>query len=105
MKRPSLKDQLAGMSAKREAEMSTKSDDVFETKSAVEEAIPAAVQGQRTAPPTLPKVTLYAHADVIKAVRRLAVEDGVQAQVILRRALKDYLASRGHHFTDLTTGQ
>lgn len=96
MKRPSLSDKLADIASKRDAVMSTKSD--------AAEPIPAAPT-PKAAPPTLPKVTLYAHADVLKAVRRLAVEDGVQAQVILRKALQDYLASRGHHFTDLTTGQ
>lgn len=55
-------------------------------------------------PTPLPKLSLYAHADVLRTVRILAVEDGVQAQVILRKALAEYLEKRGHRFSDLVTG-
>lgn len=113
------KEKLAGVSAKRESETSIRRDDAIDlsrdnamstnreggkdARRDIEESI-APPAG---APPakTLPKVTLYAHQDVLKAIRRLAVDDGVQAQEILRRAVRDYLATRGHHFTDLTTGR
>jgi hypothetical protein len=91
------KERLANVSAKRDVDISTKSHD----EELPSEPPPAA----SAAPKTLPKVTLYAHADVLKALRLVAVEDGVQAQEILRRALRDYLATRGHTFTDLTTGR
>lgn len=55
-------------------------------------------------PTPLPKLSLYAHDSVLRTVRLLAVEDGVQVQVILRKALAEYLARRGHRFEDLTTG-
>ncbi|MCJ2059827.1 hypothetical protein MKL09_25265 [Methylobacterium sp. J-048] len=99
----SLKDKLAATAAKRDTAMSTSSDAARETAREIEEATLA--PAERGAPRTLPKVTLYAHQDVLKAIRRLAVEDGVQAQEILRAAVRDYLATRGYHFTDLTTGQ
>lgn len=99
--KPSMKERLAATAAKRDAVMSTNSDVVKEASREVEEAIPSAA---KTTPKTLPKVTLYAHKDVLKAVRLLAVEDGVQAQEILRTAVRDYLAARGHHFSDLTKG-
>lgn len=53
---------------------------------------------------TLPRLTLYAHADVVRAVRMVAAQDGVQAQEILRRAVRAYLRTRGHRFTDLSKG-
>lgn len=53
---------------------------------------------------TLPRLTLYAHADVVRAVRLVAALDGVQAQEILRRAVRAYLRTRGHSFTDLSKG-
>jgi hypothetical protein len=53
---------------------------------------------------TLPRLTLYAHADVVRAVRMVAAQDGVQAQEILRRAMRAYLRTRGHAFTDMTKG-
>lgn len=113
-KRPALSESLAAMEAKRERDMSTKPDSVMWTKAAVEaeariqaaKSIPHAIQaGRPEAAGTLPKLTLYAHGDVLKAIRRIAVDDGVQAQVILRDAVRDYLAKRGHHFSDLTTGK
>lgn len=55
-------------------------------------------------PTPLPKLSLYAHADVLRAVRQLAVDDDVQVQQILRAALREYLERRGHRFEDLTTG-
>jgi len=55
-------------------------------------------------PAPLPKLSLYAHDDVIRAVRLLAVEDGVMVQNILRDALREYLARRGHRFTDIAAG-
>lgn len=93
------KERLADVSAKRDGDMSTKSH-VEELLSAPPPAAPEPV-----APKTLPKVTLYAHADVLKALRLVAVEDGVQVQEVLRRAVRDHLATRGHTFTDLTTGR
>lgn len=96
----SLKDKLAATAAKRDGAMSINRSDVIASSKEVEQM----VAGRET-PKSLPKVTLYAHADVLKAVRLLAVEDGVQAQEILRAAVRAYLAERGHHFTDLTTGQ
>ena len=53
---------------------------------------------------TLPRLTLYAHSDVVRAVRMVAAQDGVQAQEILRRAVRAYLRTRGHGFTDLSKG-
>lgn len=91
-----LKERLAATASKRESVISTSRD--IEVSAVVPELV-------REAPKTLPKVTLYAHADVLKAIRLLAVEDGVQAQEILRAAVRDYLAKRGHTFTDLTTGE
>lgn len=99
----SLKDRIAATAAKRDGVISTNSNPVKEASREVEEAIPTTAA--KAAPKTLPKVTLYAHKDVLKAVRLLAVEDGVQAQEILRTAVRDYLATRGHHFSDLTKGQ
>ena len=96
------KERLAGVSAKRDHDMSINRADEKEAPRDVEVSPPSAVAG---APKTLPKVTLYAHADVLKALRLVAVEDGVQAQEILRRAVRDYLATRGHTFADLTTGR
>lgn len=98
----SLKDKLAATAAKRDAVISTNSDAVKASTLEIEEVIPSAAA--KGGPKPLPKVTLYAHQDVLKAVRRLAVEDGVQAQEILRAAVRDYLATRGYHFADLTTG-
>lgn len=115
------KEALAGVSAKRQANISLKSDidiathiesdtplkidDAKEVRRHIEEAISLPSEKASAQAKTLPKVTLYAHQNVLKAIRRLAVDDGVQAQEILRRAVRDYLATRGHHFTDLTTGQ
>ena len=99
----SLKDKLAATAAKRDAAMSINSGTARETAREIEEATSASLE--RSASKTLPKVTLYAHQDVLKAIRRIAVEDGVQAQEILRAAVRDYLATRGYHFEDLTTGQ
>lgn len=100
MARPSIAD----IAAKREAAMSTKSDEAIEPSRDVE--IPRTEASAKSEKPkTLPKVTLYAHEKVLKAIRLVAVEDGVQAQEILRAAVRDYLATRGHHFTDLTTGK
>lgn len=42
---------------------------------------------------------------VLESIRLLAVADGVEAQEILRRAMKYYVSSPGHHFTDLATGK
>ncbi|WP_342112004.1 hypothetical protein [Methylobacterium sp. SI9] len=53
---------------------------------------------------TLPRLTLYAHGEVVRAVRVVAAQDGVQAQEILRRAVRAYLRTRGHAFTDLSKG-
>lgn len=92
-----LKERLAATASKRESAISTSRD--------VEVASVPAPAAERETPKTLPKVTLYAHANVLKAVRLLAVEDGVQAQEILRAAVRDYLAKRGHTFNDLTTGE
>ncbi len=91
------KERLANVSAKRDVDMSTNNHVEISPSEPPPVASPA--------PKTLPKVTLYAHSDVLKALRLVAVEDGVQAQEILRRALRDYLATRGHTFTDLTTGR
>ena len=106
------KEKLAGVSARREIDIALKRDHVISTESdSAKEARRDVEESLRAAPApdvaakTLPKVTLYAHQDVLKAIRRLAVDDGVQAQEILRRAVRDYLATRGHHFTDLTTGR
>ena len=95
------KERLADVSAKRDDVMSIRSED--DTTSSRDNVV--ATEPAKTAPKTLPKVTLYAHQDVLKAIRRIAVDDGVQAQEILRRAVRDYLATRGHTFEDLTTGR
>ena len=95
------KERLADVSAKRDDAMSIRSED--DTTSYRDNVV--ATEPVRTPPKTLPKVTLYAHGDVLKAIRRIAVDDGVQAQEILRRAVRDYLATRGHTFEDLTTGR
>lgn len=93
------KERIAGVSSKRDDAISINSErDTKPTASPVEPA-------KAAAPKTLPKVTLYAHAEVLRAIRLVAVEDGVQAQEILRAAVRDYLATRGHVFTDLTTGR
>ena len=94
------KGKLAEVSASRDVAVSTKSEVEKERVRDVEMAPAGAA-----APKVLPKVTLYAHQDVLKALRLVAVEDGVQAQEILRRAVRDYLATRGHTFEDLTTGR
>lgn len=99
----SLKDKLAATAAKRDRDISINRDNALSSSIDDERLGPA--PSSRETPKTLPKVTLYAHANVLKAVRLLAVEDGVQAQEILRAAVRDYLATRGHHFTDLTTGE
>lgn len=104
-KAPSMKEKLAAISAKRDGEMAAKRDIDISTSSDIETLAPASEQPQVPARKTLPKVTLYAHDRVLKSIRLLAVEDGVQAQDILRRAVKDYLATRGHHYKDLTTGE
>ncbi|WP_342112188.1 hypothetical protein [Methylobacterium sp. SI9] len=96
------KERLADVSAKRESDISINRDEAIAPSRDIEvspEPAPAATAK------TLPKVTLYAHQDVLKALRMVAVQDGVQAQEILRRAVRDYLATRGHTFTDLTTGR
>ena len=101
-----LRDTLAATAAKRTTP--TKSDvDKSPERELEMEPIPGAPllePAKALKTETLPKVTLYAHAEVIKAIRLLAVQDGVQAQVILRRAVQQYLAERGHPFSDLTTG-
>ena len=96
------KERLADVSAKRDHDMSTNRSDEKEPSRDID--LPISGAGGAPAK-TLPKVTLYAHQDVLKALRLVAVEDGVQAQEILRRAVRDYLASRGHTFGDLTTGR
>lgn len=96
----SMKERLAATSAKRDVVMSINNDAAREASSEIDKA----AEPQKAVPKTLPKVTLYAHEKVLKAIRLVAVEDGVQAQEILRAAVRDYLATRGHHFTDLTTG-
>lgn len=113
----SLKERLAATSAKRDEAMAPKRDDAMSTSgnaakeserdggmSSSSDVVKLIALG-KVAPKTLPKVTLYAHEKVLKAIRLVAVEDGVQAQEILRAAVRDYLATRGHHFTDLTTGK
>lgn len=100
-----MKAKLAEMAAKREHAIASKSDVEKSTDSFIDDAATAGAPERAAGPKPLPKVTLYAHANVLKSIRLLAVEDGVQAQEILRRAMKDYLASRGHHFEDLTTGK
>lgn len=97
------KERLSNMSAKRDIDMSTNKDVDKGIKSDIEIGAPAPAPA--ATPKTLPKVTLYAHQDVLTAIRRVAVDDGVQAQEILRRAVRDYLATRGYHFEDLTTGR
>lgn len=97
----SMKERLSAVAAKRDDGMSTRRED----DKAVSRDDAVATEPARTPPKTLPKVTLYAHQNVLKALRLVAVEDGVQAQEILRRAVRDYLATRGHTFTDLTTGK
>lgn len=105
-KRPSLTEKLADMSAKADVAKSTKRDVSMEAKADVVGPIPGAPEKDKPAPgKPLPKVTLYAHQDVLKSIRLLAVEDGVQAQEILRAAVRAYLAERGHAFTDLATGE
>ncbi len=105
-KRPKMLDTISDMSAKQEAFMATKKAVEVEPKRDVDKEIPEAAQAPKPAGgKPLPKVTLYAHPDVLKAIRLLAVEDGKQAQEILRAAVRDYLAKRGHAFTDLTTGR
>lgn len=113
-KRPSLTEKLADMSAKgdvakaakRDVSMATKADLSKVTRFDGDESIPGAPEKDKPAPgKPLPKVTLYAHQDVLKSIRLLAVEDGVQAQEILRAAVRAYLAQRGHAFTDLATGE
>lgn len=96
------KERLADVSAKRDHDMSISRHD---EKDASRDGEMAASGASAVVPKTLPKVTLYAHQDVLKALRLVAVEDGVQAQEILRRAVRDYLATRGHTFADLTTGR
>ena len=56
-------------------------------------------------PDPLPKVSLYAHAEVMRALRIVAADDGVLVQALLREAVSDLLARRGYRFSDLTTGQ
>lgn len=98
------KGKLAEVSASRDSVMSINSESAKEAVRDIEASLPAA-SPTAAKPATLPKVTLYAHATVLKALRLVAVEDGVQAQEILRKAVRDYLATRGHHFEDLTTGR
>lgn len=100
-----MKERLAAMSARQESSNAPKTDVDKAISPDVEEAIRPPATAKTAGPTPLPKVTLYAHANVLKAIRLLAVEDGVQAQEILRRSIKEYLATRGHHFTDLTTGK
>lgn len=105
-KKPNLLKSLGDMAAKQEAAKSTKRDAVMETPLDLSKEIPESeVRAKPAAGKPLPKVTLYAHQDVLKAIRHLAVEDGVQAQEILRAAVRDYLERRGHAFIDLATGQ
>jgi hypothetical protein len=94
-RKPSLKAAIADIAAKRDIDKNTKRDSDITAEGLAEQSKSS----------TLPKVTLYAHADVLKALRRIAVEDGVQAQVILRRAVQEYLEKRGYTFRDLTTGE
>ena len=108
MSRPTMsaamrKEKLAEVSASRDAAISTKSESA---KEAVRDVDAVSSEPARAGKgKTLPKVTLYAHASVLKALRLVAVEDGVQVQEVLRRAVRDHLATRGHTFTDLTTGR
>lgn len=97
------KGKLAEVSASRDAAISTNRDSAKEAVRDIGAALPDPVSPAKGK--TLPKVTLYAHADVLKALRLVAVEDGVQAQEILRQAVRDYLATRGHVFEDLTLGR
>lgn len=90
---------------KRENDMSTKTDVDFTPNRDADESTPGSNQRAKAAPATLPKLTLYAHAKVVKSIRLIAVEEGVQAQEIMRRAMMEYLKTQGHHFTDLTTGE
>lgn len=109
------KEALASVSARREADSTLSHGDAISInrdgvkakrrQSEIAQSRDPLPETRPVAPKTLPKVTLYAHQDVLKAIRRLAVDDGVQAQEILRQAVRDYLATRGHHFTDLTTGR
>lgn len=96
-----MKERLAATAAKRDDSISTNREIVEAISSDVDKGISA----PKATPKTLPKVTLYAHAKVLKAIRLLAAQDEVQAQEILRAAVREYLATRGHHFQDLTTGE
>jgi hypothetical protein len=105
-KKPNMSDAMMAIAAKSEAVIPSKPDVSMPTRSDAVESIPHATSSAlKEKPVTLPKMTLYAHAKVLKAVRLIAVEDGVQAQAILRDALRDYLAKRGHHFNDLASGK
>ena len=105
-KRPTLNAALAGIAAKGDASRAAKSDPAIETKRDVSTEIPGAVEPAKpVAVKPLPKVTLYAHKDVLTAIRVLAAKDGVQAQEILRTAMREYLAKRGEVFLDLATGE
>ena len=101
-KRPNI----LAISTKGDAARTAKTDVAIETRRDVSEEIPAAVEPSKpVAGKPLPKVTLYAHKDVLTAIRVIAAKDGVQAQEILRTAVREYLAKRGELFTDLTTGR
>lgn len=101
-KRPNI----LAISTKGDAARAAKSDVAVETRRDVSEEIPAAVEAAKpVAGKPLPKVTLYAHKDVLTAIRVLAAKDGVQAQEILRTAMREYLEKRGEVFLDLATGQ
>ena len=98
-KATSLRSTIATTALKRDVDMSLNSEKEIDP---IPASKPPKVASKAE---TLPKVTLYAHSEVLKAIRMLAVQDGVQAQVILRSAVQEYLEKRGHHFTDLTTGK
>jgi hypothetical protein len=93
-RKPSLKTAIADIASKSHIDKEVKTL-----------AVNAPSVQEAEAKQTLPKVTLYAHSEVLKAIRRIAVDDGVQAQVILRRAVQEYLDKRGYKFEDLTTGK
>jgi len=98
-----MKAKLAEIAAKSDAAKSIRSVIDIDTEKDRSAAAPSSKNAGT--PKTLPKVTLYAHAEVLTAIRILAAKDGVQAQEILRRAVKAYLTERGEPFTDLTTGE
>ncbi|MCK2056990.1 hypothetical protein [Methylobacterium sp. 37f] len=43
-------------------------------------------------------MALYAHANVLKSIRLLAVEDGIPAPEALHRVMKYYFYLRGNYF-------